>query len=40
MSSHFDAEAAEDPIQLFGDWFRAACESEEQALSEKLTDET
>ena len=28
MSSHFDAEAAEDPIQLFGDWFRAACESE------------
>jgi pyridoxamine 5'-phosphate oxidase len=28
MSSHFDAEAAEDPIALFGDWFRAACESE------------
>jgi pyridoxamine 5'-phosphate oxidase len=28
MSSNFDAEAAEDPIALFGDWFRAACESE------------
>jgi pyridoxamine 5'-phosphate oxidase len=28
MSSHFDAEAAEDPIALFGDWLRAASESE------------
>jgi pyridoxamine 5'-phosphate oxidase len=29
MSSHFDAEAAAEPIALFGDWFRAASASEE-----------
>ena len=28
MSPSFDAEAAEDPIALFGEWFRAASESE------------